>query len=249
MKNRRRGVTLVELLIVLVITALLASALGWAFTAELTTQRGQEARRADLDRSDRTEREIERLLRGAKLSPAMPAEPASPAAAAGPTTYFQGTAENGASDLGCDRLTFTTTAPAVPLASLDGTDGFETQQAARGPVGGLSEVSLSTTPVGDPGGRAGLFERVQRASDTDPTQGGFETVLDSQIARLGFEFWDGTGWVTSWDATDPRRLPQAVRVRYTLRGRPGSDIRGFTVPIPTSDVDGQTPGSAGGGQS
>jgi len=259
MKRRRRGLTLVELLIVLAITVMLASALGWAFTAELTMQRVQEARRADLDRSDRTEREITRLLRGAKLSPT-PAAPSAPppattdpaagglAAAAVPTSYFQGTTENGASDLGCDRLTFTSTAPAIPLAALDGKDDFETQQAARGPVGGLAEVSLSTTPVGDPGGRTGLFERVQRPGDTDPTQGGFESVLDPQIARLGFEFWDGLEWVAAWDATNPRRLPQAVRVSYTLRGRPDGAVRVFVVPIPASDVDAETPMSAGGSQ-
>ncbi len=134
----RCGVTLVELLIVLVITAILASAIGYAFTAELTMQRVEEGRRADLDRSDATERRIARLLQGAKLTgaaaPAPPAAGGQPAAP-GQATYFEGVTEGGANDLGSDRLTFTTTAPALPLAALDGTDDFETQQEARGPVG------------------------------------------------------------------------------------------------------------------
>jgi len=258
LKKRRRGVTLIELLIVLVITAILASAIGYAFTAELTMQRVEESRRADLDRSDATERRIARLLQGAKLSGvvipgAVPIPPAaggpsaaiSPSASAGQTTYFEGVTEGGANDLGSDRLVFTTTAPALPLASLDGTDDFETQQGARGPVGGLAEVSLSVTAVGDPGGRVGLFERIQRPSDADPTQGGFESLVDSRIARIGFQFWDGTQWVSTWDATSPPRLPQAVRVSYTLRGRPDSDVRVFDVPIFASDVDAQTPQNAG----
>ena len=240
--NSRRGVTLIELLIVLVITAVLASALGYAFTAEITMQRVEESRRADLDRSDATERRIARLLQGAKLAGA--ALPGA-ATAGAPSTYFQGTTEGGASDLGCDRLTFTTTAPALPLATLDGTDDFETQQGARGPVGGLAEVSLSVTAVGDPGGRSGLFERIQRPSDADPTQGGTESLVDAQVSRIGFQFWDGGQWISSWEAVSPARLPQAVRVSYTLRGRPESDVRAFDVPVPASDVDAQAPQSTG----
>lgn len=251
--RHRRGLTLVELLIVLVITAILASAIGYAFTAELTMQRVEETRRANQDRSDATERRIARLLQGAKLTaPAAAAHAPGLPVAGGPAAdqgaYFEGVAESGANDLGCDRLTFTTTAPALPLAALDGTDDFETQQGARGPVGGLAEVSLSATPVGDAGGRAGLFERIQRPSDADPTQGGFESLLDARIARIGFQFWDGAEWVTAWDATNPPRLPQAVRVSYTLRGQPDSDVRVFDVPIPASDVDAQTPQAAGASQ-
>ena len=71
-------------------------------------------------------------------------------------------------------------------------------------------------------------------------------MLDSRIARIGFQFWDGAQWVTSWDAANPPRLPQAVRVSYTLRGQPDSDVRVFDVPIPASDVDAQTPQASSG---
>ena len=270
MTGRRRGgrgLTLVELLIVLTITALLASALGYAFTAELTMQRTTQARRAEADRSDATERRITLLLKGAILAQASPdpaaLPPTGPAsgpssgpalaasastAAAVPVTYFRGLAEDGTSDLGCARLTWTTTAPAVPLAALSGTEDFETQQQARGPVGGLAEVSLSATPVGDAGGRTGLFERTQRPSDGDPTQGGFESVLDPQVARIGFQFWDGQEWVSEWPAVSPPRLPAAVRVRYTLKNRPDSEVHVFDVPLPASDVDAQKPQDTGANQ-
>ena len=260
---RQRGLTLIELLVVMVITAILASAIGHAFTAELTLQRVQETRRAQTDRSEALEREITRLLQGAKLSaaattaatPAMPTAAttaiptaAGTTAATETTTYFWGLAESGANDLGCDRLTFTTTAPAIPMAALGSTDDFETQQQARGPVGGLAEVSLCTTAVGDAGGRRGLFERIQRPSDSDPSQGGTETDLDFQVDRIGFQFWDGLEWVTTWSMTSPPRLPAAVRVSYTLQGAPSTDIHVFVVPIPASDVDSDQPVSGEGTQ-
>lgn len=235
--RRRRGVTLLELLIVLVMTALLAAALAYAFTAELTLQRRQDAHRATIRRTDAVEQAITNLLQGARLS-SMPSNPA---------TYFLGIADSNAGRLGCDRLTFTTTAPGVPMAALYSTDDFETQQQARGPIGGLAEVSLATTPVGEANGQTGLFERMQRPSDADPTQGGLERVLDPEIAEIGFLFWDGQQWVPTWDTTtSARRLPQAVEVRYTLQGDPNSTVQMFVVPIPASDVSAQDPAAQGG---
>ena len=234
----RRGVTLLELLIVLSITAILAAAIGYAFSAELTLQRVQEKRRAEANRSEVMEREITRLLQGAKLS----------ADATSTTTYFLGLSETNGNELGADRLTFTTTAPAIPMAALGSADDFETQQGARGPVGGLAEVSLSTNAVGDPSGRTGLFERIQRPVDADPSQGGTESDLDFQVERLGFQFWDGLEWVSTWSATNPPHLPAAVQVSYTLYGTPNTEVRVFVVPIPASDVNADQPATAEGRQ-
>ena len=163
------------------------------------------------------------------------------------TTYFQGVDDGASSDLGCDRVTFTTTAPGIPMTSLNSVDDFETQQDSIGPVGGLAEVSFGINPVGDAGDKTGLFERIQRPSDSDPTQGGLESVLDPDIDSIGFQFWDGNEWIQSWDTTTgTRRLPQAVQVSYTIKGATDTTPRMFVVPIAASDVTSQDPYTSGG---
>jgi len=72
----------------------------------------------------------------------------------------------------CERLGLPV--PNEPFPVTNTTDDFETQQTLYGPVGGVSEISLSTTAVGDAGSHTGLFERRQTPSDGDPTQGGTE---------------------------------------------------------------------------
>ena len=240
-RRRRSGVTLVELLVVLALMTVLTGAVGYGFVAGLDMQRVHAARQAEQDRTEATELRITRLLQGAKLA----------ANAADTTTYFVGVATTDADDLGCDQLTFTTTAPGVPPVARLSEDDFETQHLARGAVGGVAEVSLSMTPAGDAGDRTGLFERVQRPSDGDPTQGGTEAVLSDEVERIGFQFWDGLQWVTVWDTqAGVRRLPAAVMVSYVPVGAADSDPpRVFVVPLPASDVDEQDPvagGEAGG---
>ena len=211
-------------------------------------QRSQEAARAEAGRSDTVERTITELLAGARLSGAT----TNP-----PVTFFQGLTDGGATEVGSDRITFTTTAPAVPGRSLDSADDFETQQTANGPVGGLAEVSLGMVAVGNPGDKTGLFERVQRPSDGDPTQGGLESVLGPDIASIGFQFWDGQQWQDTWDTTTmtPARLPQAVQVTYRLKSESSGVVHLFVAPIPASNVSalspvtstGTTAGDCGGG--
>jgi len=231
--RQQAGVTLLELMIVLIMTAILAGALAYAFGAEARLQELFEARQATTDRTDAMELEITRLLRGARLS----------TSTTDTTTYFQGVTDAGATtELGTNRITFTTTAPGVPLASIGSADDFATQQQNIGPVGGLAEVSLGTSPVGNAGDRTGLFERMQRPSDSDPTQGGIEWDIDPDIASIGFQFWDGEEWISSWDTTTgTRRLPAAVQVSYTLTNDPAKTVHVFTVTIPASDVTAQNP--------
>ena len=83
--------TLVELLIVMTMTVVIAGALSVAFSAEVTLQRSQEAARAGGDRSDVVEQTITRLLAGARLS----ATTTTP-----PITYFQGLSDGGATEAG-----------------------------------------------------------------------------------------------------------------------------------------------------
>jgi prepilin-type N-terminal cleavage/methylation domain-containing protein len=234
--RRRSGFTLIELLLAMSLTAMLMTAVVYAYIAGLDMQRTHARRREAGNREEATERTITALLRGAKLAEDVGDR----------TTFFQGIVE-GSGELGCDRLTFTTVAPGVPMAARSSADDFETQQAARGPVGGVAEVSLSTAPIGDAAGKAGLFERMQRPSDGDPAQGGTESDIDSEIDQIGFQFWDGIQWVDTWDTTTgERRLPAAVKVTIVRNGQASTTGRAFIVPIPATDVDSRNPASSGG---
>jgi prepilin-type N-terminal cleavage/methylation domain-containing protein len=240
-RRSRAGVTLIELLVVVVLMLILSIAVGRAFIAGLDLERNQAQRRSQQQRSDSLEQNITRVLQGAVITDNVDDT----------TTFFIGEDTSGGTgdeQLGCDRLTFTSIAPSVSLAAQESTDDFETQQTTLGPVGGVAEIALGTTPFGDAGARTGLFERLQRPSDGDPTQGGREWRIDPQIDRLGFQFYDGTQWVNTWDTVTggERRLPAAVRVSYTLKGAPEDSIRSFMVLLPASDVDSQSPAVMGG---
>ena len=236
--RRRSGVTLLELMVVVTLVAVLTGAVSYGFVAGLDMQRVHARRQAEQNRTAAMEQRITQLLQGAKLT-----ENAEDA-----TTFLLGvaTSDSDAGELGCDQLTFTTTAPVVPLVAQLSEDDFETQHAARGPVGGVAEVSLSTTPFGDAGEQTGLFERLQRPSDGDPAQGGTESLLSPEVDNIGFQFWDGQQWVSTWDTqTGERRLPAAVKVSYFSHGATDDEVRVFIVPIPASDVDAQDPAGSG----
>lgn len=235
--RRHAGLTLVELLVTALMMGILTSAVGYAFVAGIDQERQQARRRAQQDTTDRTQNRIARWLQGAYLS-----ENEQDA-----TTYFVAESLEASADLGADRLTFTSATPVQPLAAQASDDDFESQQETFGPMGGIAEVSLSTTPVGDAGNKTGLFERVQRPSDDDPTQGGRESLLGPDIDRIGFQFYDGTAWVSDWNTTSggTRRLPAAVEVSYHRTGEPEEQVRRFIVPIPTSDVTAQNPVTTG----
>src|SRR5206468_12165390 len=117
---------------------ILAGALEYTFAAGLQLERLQTQQQTQQGRLNQMAQRITALLQAAKIS-----EDAND-----DTTYFIGASENGDTNLGSDRLTFTTLAPTVPLASQDSEDDFETQQQTRGPVGGVAEVSLGLTAVG-----------------------------------------------------------------------------------------------------
>jgi prepilin-type N-terminal cleavage/methylation domain-containing protein len=253
-RRRNAGLTLIELLITVAIMALLAAAVAAAFVAGLDAER-TGARRRDAQRPTATvERRITALLLGAKLGTSATdrttyfvgdnvGDTLGPVGATGSGVPNPGGTLGGDGDMGCSRLTFTTAADDVPMRARDDADDFETQQTKNGPVGGIAEVEWATTPLGDAGDKTGLYQRLQRPSDGDPSQGGTETLLDAQIDQIGFQFWNGTDWVTTWDTINgtQRRLPAAVRVQYTLSGEPKGTPHAFVVPIPASDVTAQNP--------
>ena len=87
--------TLIELLIVLVITAILASAIGYAFTAELTMQRVEEARRADWTGATRRSGGSRGCCKGRSCRPGGPGAAPVPPAASGPPVTAGPTAAAG----------------------------------------------------------------------------------------------------------------------------------------------------------
>jgi prepilin-type N-terminal cleavage/methylation domain-containing protein len=274
---RRRlqaGVTLLELMVVVTLMVILSAAVTSAFVAGIDTERVYNRRQLTQGQRAEMERRITQLIQGAFLSEATTdrttyfvGQNGNAGTAAGATTAGAATAgATGSStattssatgsnmtpdgvDLGCDRLTFTTTAPGVPLAAQASADDFETQQQNSGPVGGISEVSLSTTAVGGAGDKTGLFERVQRPSDGDSTQGGTESVLSAEVQSIGFQFWNGTQWQTTWDSTgtETHHLPAAVLVSYTLIGDAAGTVHTLTISVLSSDVTAQNPITATAG--
>lgn len=235
-KRAQRGVTLIELMVTLGLMVILVYAVSYGFVGAMDIQRAQSNRQKAQIQLSGVERRIGSFIEGAWLS----------ANAQDTGTYFVGTQDgggsSGGSELGCDQLVFTTLAPTVPLAVQQSQDDFETQHRNYGPQGGIAEVSLSTFAMGNAGNRTGIFERVQRPADGDPTQGGMESLLSAQIDQIGFQFWDGTQWESSWDTLNQtRRLPQSVKVSYHIQNAPSQEIHVLVVPIPQSDVDSTNP--------
>lgn len=236
MKNGRKrfaAVTLLELIVAVAVMGIVVFAMAYAFAGGIDYERTALRQRAESGQVATIERRLTRLIQGARLPEGGEDDDSA---------YFLGLAESGESALGAERLTFLSDGESVTLAALESADDFETQHEARGPVGGLAEVSLSLTAVGDAGERRGLFERLQRPADGDPDQGGTERVLSDRVVRLGFEFYNGLEWVAAWDTTTGEyRLPAAVRVNYALESDPETLTRRLVVPLPASDVTADDP--------
>ena len=235
---RRRGITLVEVLIAASISALVMGAAGTAYVAGLRSARALSQGRDVVARQTVFENTLADLFAHAYVD----------ADATNTATYFvsgdsiTGTSptSGGSSDDGS--VVFTVLGRRLPSTLLSSTEDFETNNEKFGPVAGVTEVQLGTTPVGQPtGGQEGLFLREQSPSDADPSQGGTESLLSPDVETISFEYYDGTGWVKTWDTTTQgtRRLPSAVRVTYRLRN--ATEDRIVVFPIPASDVTSDNP--------
>lgn len=157
-------------------------------------------------------------------------------------SYFIGSVGNGTDAQSvqgsgnADTLTFTVSGMRIPGSTMDDQDDFETQNQDHGPQGGIGEIGISPTALGDSSGQSGLFYREQRPADGDPTQGGYESLMEPDVETIQFEFFDGLDWQTTWDTRTmtTARLPSAIRVTYHLTGE--SDDRVLVVQVPASDV-------------
>lgn len=194
------------MLVAAVVVGVLTTALARAFSVTIGyTSRAEESREREAARS-RFEDRVRRLLENATVS----------ADTTDTNTYFLA-GEDAAGE--ASRLTFTTAPLLIPGALTASEDDFETQNQRFGPHGGIEEVSLGVSAVGQTNQSGGAFLREQRPADGDPTQGGYESTLDPTVTDLKWEFFDGTTWQTEWNTADTgRRIPSAVRLTYQLDG-------------------------------
>jgi prepilin-type N-terminal cleavage/methylation domain-containing protein len=226
--SMKRGVTLVEVMVVLAASLALMTSIVFLTRTEADLVASKQKSLAERNSTIGVEDALCKIFEGARLT----------TSTSDNTSYFESKDDGNSSTDGADRVTLTTTAPSVPLAAYYDSADSETQNTTRGPLGSCAEVSIGIVAAGDAGGKTGLFERLQRTSDADLTQGGNEFLISDQIDSIHFEFWDGEEWQTTWDTLEnTRRLPQSVQVTYTLKSDINHIKRVFVAPIPTSDVN------------
>lgn len=233
--GRTNGLTLLEMLISLAIISIVVGAIGRALTAGFDFERHSEAVRIEEEPRRLLQDRISSLLRQAFVS-----SDQNDAA-----TYFIGIVSGGNTSDGADALVFTRRGERLSGSVLASQDDFETNNSRLGPQGGVEEVSLALTSIAGVTGESGLFFREQRPADGDPTQGGYESVLEPTVTEIRFQFFDGTQWVPEWDTDQTnRRIPSAVLVSYSLDGKQQPS---FVVRLPLSDVTPANPVVVGEG--
>ena len=245
----RRAFTLIELMIALAGTALLTAAVLNAFTNALKVgpaiRKSQEAIDTKLAFQDKIQdllHHVYVLNNGTPVALSLVGQrtffttnPQGSTSGLSQSSGGQSLGSGGAASAG-SQLVFTALGEPTSQAALqDSSNDFTQQNQARGPEGGIVEYALELSPVGSAGDKKGIFIRVQRPADTNPTSGGYEWLLLPDIDSLMFEFWDGTQWQQSWDTTTqtPVRLPAAVRITYS-KGNETPTV--FVVRLPLSDA-------------
>lgn len=234
----RRGITLLEVMIVTLCMAVIIGASTNAVLTAIQHTGRVKASRVVNDRNAIFEDRLRSILQNAYLS----------SVAADTNSYFLGgqgvvvspTITN-STDNNQNQLVFTGLSQRIPSELIDSTETFENLNKAFGPEGGMTEYSVSLTPVGQAPVDQALFLRHQTPADGDPSQGGMESVLDPDITSISYEFYNGTDWDTSWDSTTQAtpRLPAAVRITYRRKNDSADHI--FIVRLIHSDVTPDNP--------
>ncbi len=262
--KKRSGVTLLELLVAAAIVGMITVATTRALTVGFKTSATIENSRATEETRVEFEDSVTNWIRQAWLAPSItettcffvgqsgpmtPGDTSASTSGSGSSATSSSSSSSSSSGSGAsatdnpltasgnsDNLTFTAVGSRPSTQLYASTDDWETNNQNFGPQGGVAEVCLSLSAEDDPSNHQGLFLRTQRPADTDPTQGGFETVLSSDLSSIGYEFYDGTQWDPTWDTRSmtPRRLPSAVRVTYRFKKDTRDHV--FVVALPYSDV-------------
>lgn len=227
----RRGLTLLELLISVAGIIMITGALSFSYSVALQWQQRLPGTGLEQERLERFEDRIRTIVEGAYIT----------ADANDALTYFEGTSASG-DTIQPDTLTFTSLTVPPDGAFLAPQDSsFEDMNDEYGPQTGVAEVSISRLPVGEqaPPGE-GLYLRVQRPSDGDPTQGGWESLITAEVEDVHWEFYNGSEWVSEWvPDTLGRRLPSAVRMFYRILGE--DTERSLTIRLRHSDATLENP--------
>jgi prepilin-type N-terminal cleavage/methylation domain-containing protein len=244
--SRSRGLTLIELLISLMMSSIIIVAVASSYVSAIRFQAQSRKVTETRESRIRLEQRLRDLLKGAYVS----------SVATDPLTYMLGESTGDSATAGAaDTLTFTTISEGFSTAGITDEDDFSTAQDRIGPQGGISEVSFSTVPIGGTAQNLqGLFVREQRPADGDPSQGGYESLLDPDVKSIQFEFYNGTEWATTWSTSgvnpgtgvdasgeEGRRIPSAIRVTYTLSTDPDDMQHMFIVRLPHSDATSLNP--------
>ncbi len=226
---KRRGVTLLELLVAAILAVSVVAGLAMAFQVAVHHEIGFDRPRQQYEAVTDFQTKLRSLLSRAYISSNVNDL----------VTVFKSMQDSQIAG-SADRLTWTAIGlkPSGAALDLDETD-FDQRNKDVGPIGGITEVSVSTTPIGTGAGNLqGLFIRTQTPADEDHDYGGYEQLLTDQVQSIMFEFLDGGNWVTTWDSDTDRRLPTAVRVTYTLTSDT-STSRSFIVRLVNSNPDQQ----------
>ena len=239
MRQREAGLTLIELLVAMGIGGIVVAASAVAFRAGVDhLYFSQRVLQTEQSKSDWTSGLRQSLSCAAISSDANDTK-----------SFFIASSDEASSDLGATRITFTSSYSYLPGGSLSAELTFDDVHDTYGPLGGLAEYSYGTVATGDAGNATGMFERIQRPVDADPLQGGFESLVSADVSEIGFQFWDGSEWLSEWDTrSGTRRLPAAVKVQYRLTDESTDQLHQFVVIIPNSDVTASNPLTQGASQ-
>ena len=244
--RRVRGLTIIEMMVSIAVAAILMTATVQAVSIGL----GYDARFRASGESNAAKKSFEDQIRSlitwAYLNPVSTDD----------GSFFiasQGALSGGQSTDNPDTLTFTVVGDNIPSSlrttatdTKSGSEDFEQLNDQYGPQGGVSEIGISPAAVGSAPDSAGIFLRRQTPADSDPTQGGRESLLSGEVTTLKFEFYDGTQWIGTWDTRQQatKRLPACVRITY--RWTNDDADRTLVIPLPSSDVTPDKPITEGG---
>lgn len=228
---KSRAFTLIEMVIALAMSMLVIGTIVTAFEISTQYQRTTPDRLNEFQESLQARKTLENLFQGVYVSTDETDQ----------MSYFVA-ADSTGQTTSADGLVFTTLSKPISGGYLvsDSIDSEELH-TQYGPQGGIAEVSLNVTPVGDPtNDESGLFIRIQNPSDGDPTQGGSEKLLIAGVTSITYELWDGIQWAVTWDTINggTRRIPSAIRI--TLNFEEG-DPEYLTFKIPGSDITAENP--------